>query len=229
MYIVYIDFFSLPIAGILVFSLFTIAGTESLAQSQIFPNSIFASSSQARLHELLLKATEENGQTSSVPGFSIDLTNVISIPTNSELAIFTTDGALSINEAKVKTTANSFIDLIKRSQSSFSLASLAAGVYTIDVITQKGSARAAYEGILVLGQDPSNVQTRTIIEQQIEEEDNDNNNGNNGNGSSGNCDPSYPNVCIRPYPPDLDCPEIRYTNFKLCHLIRTILTVKEME
>ncbi len=28
-----------------------------------------------------------------------------------------------------------------------------------------------------------------------------------------NCDPSYPDVCIPPYPPDLDCGEIRYTNF----------------
>jgi hypothetical protein len=143
------------------------------------------------------------------------LTNVISIPTNSELAIFTTDGALSINEAKVKTTANSFIDLVKRSQNSFSLASLAAGVYTIDVITQKGSARAAYEGILVLGQDPSNVQTRIIIEQQIVE-DNDDNNANNGNGSDGSCDRlSYPDICIRPFPPDLDCPEVPHTNFKV--------------
>jgi hypothetical protein len=102
-------FLSLPISGILLLSLFTIAGTDSQAQSQIFPNSIFASSSQAQLHELLLKATEENGQANSVPGFSIDLTNVISVPSNSELAIFTTDGTLSISEAKVKSTADTFI------------------------------------------------------------------------------------------------------------------------
>jgi hypothetical protein len=106
--------------------------------------------------------------------------------------------------------------LVKQSQNSFSLTDLAAGVYTIDVITQKGSAKAAYEGILVLGQDPSDVQTRTIIEQQIVEEDNDDNNGNNGNGRDGNCDrTSYPDVCIRPFPPDLDCLEVPYTNFKV--------------
>ncbi len=29
------------------------------------------------------------------------------------------------------------------------------------------------------------------------------------------CDPSYPDVCIPPYPPDLDCGEIRYVNFKV--------------
>ena len=29
------------------------------------------------------------------------------------------------------------------------------------------------------------------------------------------CDTSYPDVCIPPYPPDLDCGEISYTNFKV--------------
>ena len=30
-----------------------------------------------------------------------------------------------------------------------------------------------------------------------------------------NCDPSYPDVCIPPYPPDLDCGEIGYSNFRV--------------
>ena len=30
-----------------------------------------------------------------------------------------------------------------------------------------------------------------------------------------NCDPSYPDVCIPPSPPDLDCGEIQYRNFKV--------------
>jgi len=29
------------------------------------------------------------------------------------------------------------------------------------------------------------------------------------------CDPSYPGVCIDPYPPDLDCGEIQFANFKV--------------
>jgi endonuclease YncB( thermonuclease family) len=32
---------------------------------------------------------------------------------------------------------------------------------------------------------------------------------------AGNCDPSYPDVCIPPPPPDLDCPEISYRNFRV--------------
>ena len=29
------------------------------------------------------------------------------------------------------------------------------------------------------------------------------------------CDPSYPDVCIFPWPPDLDCEEIEFRNFKV--------------
>ena len=31
----------------------------------------------------------------------------------------------------------------------------------------------------------------------------------------GNCDPSYPGVCIRPYPPDLDCPQVGFQDFRV--------------
>ncbi len=33
--------------------------------------------------------------------------------------------------------------------------------------------------------------------------------------STPSCDPSYPDVCIPPYPPDLDCGEIGYSNFRV--------------
>jgi hypothetical protein len=33
--------------------------------------------------------------------------------------------------------------------------------------------------------------------------------------SKQSCDPSYPAVCIPPYPPDLDCGEIQYSNFRV--------------
>lgn len=34
-------------------------------------------------------------------------------------------------------------------------------------------------------------------------------------GSSGNCHPSYPDVCIAPPPPDLDCPDIPFRRFRV--------------
>ena len=33
--------------------------------------------------------------------------------------------------------------------------------------------------------------------------------------SQNQCDSSYPSVCIPPYPPDLDCGEIGFLNFKV--------------
>jgi len=33
--------------------------------------------------------------------------------------------------------------------------------------------------------------------------------------SQNQCDSSYPSVCIPPYPPDLDCGEIEYSNFRV--------------
>ena len=201
------------LVGLLVLpsSTLTLSNGGLYAQAQeTFPDNIFAGPAQAQLHELVLKATQENGQINTVTRFKVDLTNVVSAPADSELAVFSTDNALSIIEAKVKTTTDSFVDLVKQSQNSFSLAGLPAGVYTIDIITQKGNVRAAYEGILVLGQEPSNPQTKTIIEHQIiKEEENDDDD------SKGNCDPSYPGVCIPRYPPDLDCGEVQYKNFEV--------------
>lgn len=34
-------------------------------------------------------------------------------------------------------------------------------------------------------------------------------------GGGGDCDPNYPDVCIPPYPPDLDCGEIPYQDFRV--------------
>ena len=34
-----------------------------------------------------------------------------------------------------------------------------------------------------------------------------------GGGGGGNCDPSYPGVCIPPYPPDLDCDDVSFSDF----------------
>lgn len=34
-----------------------------------------------------------------------------------------------------------------------------------------------------------------------------------GGGGGGNCDPSYPDFCIPPPPPDLDCADVNGSNF----------------
>jgi micrococcal nuclease len=36
-----------------------------------------------------------------------------------------------------------------------------------------------------------------------------------GGAGGGNCDPSYPGVCIPPYPPDLDCDDVPFSFFEV--------------
>jgi len=161
------------------------------AQRETFPDNVFASTSQGQLHELVLKATQENGQANAVPGFKVDLTNVVSTPANPDIALFTTDNALSIVGAKVKTAnTDTFIDLSKKNTNVFSFAGVPTGVYTLDVIVQKQNSKAAYEGIVVIGQTVVNEATKQIVQKEIVKqetdvridfEDNNNNNGNDNN------------------------------------------------
>jgi len=37
----------------------------------------------------------------------------------------------------------------------------------------------------------------------------------NSSSDVNNCDPSYPDVCITPYPPDLDCKQVPFKNFRV--------------
>jgi hypothetical protein len=64
-------------------------------------------------------------------------------------------------EAKVRTASNQVINLVPstspQASNAFSLTNLPAGVYALDVITQKGNTKAAYEGILAIGQQPLTV------------------------------------------------------------------------
>jgi hypothetical protein len=139
-----------------------------------FPQSIIASSSTDTTPRLLkLKATQQGATPDQeVSGFNLDTTNAVTAQANSQLLIFVTDSSVGVVEAKAKTASDQFIDLVPstspQSTNAFSLANLPAGVYTLDVITQKGNTKAAYEGILVIGQQPA-----TIIEETINRENGD--------------------------------------------------------
>ena len=39
--------------------------------------------------------------------------------------------------------------------------------------------------------------------------------GSSGGGGTGKCDPSYPDVCIPPPPPDLDCADVEHRDFRV--------------
>jgi hypothetical protein len=131
--------------ALLVVSILTVSHSYIIpyAAAQVtYPSNIFARvDQQAQLHELVLKATQENGQTNTVTGFKVDLTNVVPASANSELDIITLDNVLPVVETRVKSTSDMFTDLIKKNTNVFSLAELPAGAYTLDVIVQKQRAR----------------------------------------------------------------------------------------
>jgi hypothetical protein len=125
----------------------------AFAQSQTtegqFPQSIIASSNtDSTPHLLKLKATQQGGTgAQEVSGFNLDVTNTVSAQLNSQLLVFVTDSSVRVIEAKVRTASDQVIDLIPstslQSTNAFALSNVPAGVYALDVITQKGNTRAA--------------------------------------------------------------------------------------
>jgi hypothetical protein len=158
------------LSSILLIGIGSTAYTYAQGQlSNQFPQSIVAFSNTDKTpHALELKATQQGDtQPRKVSGFNLDTTNTITAQINSQLLVFVTDSSVRVIEAKVRTASDQLIDLVPSTKANaFSLANLPVGVYTLDIITQKGNAKAAYEGILALGQEPTNLQTQTIIKRQ---------------------------------------------------------------
>jgi hypothetical protein len=125
-----------------------------------FPQNIIVSSStDPTPNSLKLLATQQEGAAvQEVSGFSLDIADNITAQPNSELLIFVSDSSVGVVGAKASTASGEIIDLLpsasQQAANSFSLATLQEGVYTLDIMTQKGNTRAAYEGILEISQQP---------------------------------------------------------------------------
>src|SRR5215204_806277 len=167
---------SVLLLGIISSSSYVYAQQSSQRSNQKFPPSITAASStDTTPHALKLKATQqgEDGQPKKVSGFKIDLKNVVTAQINSQVLVFVTDSSMKVIEAKVRTISGQLIDLVPSTTTqtnTFSLTGLPVGVYTLDIITQKGNTKAAYEGILVISQQPTTVineTTKNVINQEI--------------------------------------------------------------
>src|SRR5215207_6612119 len=167
---------SILLIGIISSSSHVYAQQSSQRSNQKFPPSITAASStDTTPHALKLKAIQqgEDGQPKKVRGFKIDLKNVIPAQINSQVLVSITDSSMKVIGAKVRTVSGQLIDLVPSSTTrtnAFSLAGLPVGVYTLDIITQKGNTKAAYEGILVISQQPTTVineNTKNVINQEI--------------------------------------------------------------
>jgi hypothetical protein len=139
------------------------AHTQSQTADGQFPQNIIAfSSTDTTPNSLELLATqEEGGAVQEVGGFSLETTDNITAQPDSQLLVFVSDSSVRVIGAKASTVSGQIIDLVpstpQQSTDAFSLANLQVGVYTLDVMTQKGNTRAAYEGILEIGQQPATI------------------------------------------------------------------------
>ena len=167
---------SILLIGIISSSSYAYAQQPQQSSNQRLPPSIIAASTtDTTPHALNLKATQqgEDGQPKKISGFKIDLTNVVTAQINSQVLVFATDSSLQVTGAKIRTVSDLLIDLVPLTTTqanAFSITGLPLGVYTLDIITQKGNTKAAYEGILVISQQPTTVIneiTKNVINQEI--------------------------------------------------------------
>jgi hypothetical protein len=151
------------------------------AQSEyvIFPETASVSSSGLTPLNFMLKAiSKPSGDVEKVSGFKLDPVNVLSISTNGVISAISTDESMVFEQAKAKSSTDSLYELQKATiqgqpqqqlKSGFSIAGLAPGVYTLDLIGTKNGAKAAYEGILIIGQDKESPQVKQVIKKEINE------------------------------------------------------------
>ena len=117
--------------------------------SNQFPQSIIAfSNTDTTPHALELKGIQQgDAEPRKVSGFSLDRTNTVTAQINSQVLVFVTDSSVRVIEAKVRTVSDQLIDLVpsttQQATKAFSLANLPVGVYTLDVITQKGECKSS--------------------------------------------------------------------------------------
>jgi hypothetical protein len=146
----------------------------------IFPETASISSSGLTPLNFMLKAiSKPSGDVEKVSGFKIDPVNVLSVSTSGVISAVSTDQSIVFEQAKAKSSTDSLFELQKATlqgqppqpqpNNDFSIAGLAPGVYTLDLIGTKNGAKAAYEGILVIAQSPENPQVKQVVEKEINE------------------------------------------------------------
>lgn len=139
-------FIILATGGTAKLHVYTVPLTPATAQLQFQESIIVATNLDPTPHIIKLKATQNSEQEAvTVSGFTVDTTNVLSAPMNSQVIVFVTDPLMSVLEAKVGLEGGQLLNLARASAGSqpnaFSLTNLPIGVYTLDVITEKGSQK----------------------------------------------------------------------------------------
>jgi hypothetical protein len=165
---------------VLVSTIFFILIPTTPAHSQpsgnTLPNIFVTTSEAAATHQILLKAIKHASESgiSQVSTFTIDFTNVVQMQQNGSMIVLPAlqDPSFQITGARLKDASNKIVNLPRTSQNTFSLQGIATGVYTLDIIAQRGNTQGVYETILVvmLPNQPLSEQIRKAIQQRIEYE-----------------------------------------------------------
>lgn len=140
------------------------SSTSAQTDTQESPILLAMSSLETTAHELPLKAVKLGEQVTSIHDFKIDVSNVIGIPLNGKLTVFSTEN-IQITNVKLTNTQNQVSELTPV-QNVISLSGFPQGVYTLDVIVSKDGGQLAYEGILVVGQSFQNAAVNQVIEKE---------------------------------------------------------------
>lgn len=147
-----------------------------------FPETVSIPISNLASNTFILKAiAKQNGDIEKVAAFKLDPTNVVSVLEGGSISAKTTDPTMVFEQAKAKSSVGSLFQLQKitgqgqqpqqqpepEQNYGFSIAGLTPGVYTLDIIAAKNNAKAAYEGIVVIGQNPENQEVKQVVEKEI--------------------------------------------------------------
>jgi uncharacterized membrane protein YgcG len=171
---------------------FTFAQSQA-ADGQFPPTIIASTSTDTTPNSLKLLATQAEGAAvQEVSGFNLDILDNITAQPDSQLLVFVSDSSVGIVGAKASSASGQIIDLVpstsQQATNSFSLANLPAGVYTLDVLTQKGNTRGAYEGILEIGQQEATTTAPPSPALPTEQSDSGENEDENGDEDNGDGD-----------------------------------------
>ena len=152
----------------------------------VFPETATVSSSNLPPLDFKLKAiSKQSGEVQKVSGFRLDPVNVLDVSSGGVISAISTDESMVFEQARAKSSTDSLFELQKatiqgqlaqpqlQSNSGFSIAGLAPGVYTLDLIGNKNGDKAAYEGILVIAQDKESPQVKQAVEKKINEGEQD--------------------------------------------------------
>jgi hypothetical protein len=140
---------------IILGSVFTIPAGFSSTPSDVY---IVSSDANAEVKTMELKAVNDGGITKPVSGFIISPDNVVSVQQNGKVTVFSTF-SLAFSGARISDIGGNPRIIPISTNGEVSLATLPAGVYTLDVIVDD---RLAYESIINIGQQPQQLVNQFI-------------------------------------------------------------------